>query len=137
MVRPCERDGGQHEGDRRRRSRWRGPEAGTGTRRRPLCALPRLPCAPAHRLQGHGTHGWEPLSLRWWQESCWVASPQRPLPEVTVPVTWHSPHSHLGLQVEVAPPPGVPQPQGWEQHHYHGAAGLSSWPQRDLPGFQR
>lgn len=60
MVRPCERDGGQHEGDRRRRSRWRGPEAGTGTRRRPLCALPRLPCAPAHRLQGHGAlpSGW-------------------------------------------------------------------------------
>lgn len=60
MVRPCKRDGGQHEGDRRRRSRWRGPEAGTGTRRRPLCALPRLPCAPAHRLQGHGAlpSGW-------------------------------------------------------------------------------
>lgn len=119
--------GERQEGAREvRRSQERDRELNTSPLPcRPLCTLPHLLWAPPHTgspKQTRQTHhcpldGFEPWCVC---EGCLagdvgqrrlvgVTIPQAPSPEVITPVRWRSLHGHLGLRIQVPPPPLDPE----------------------------
>lgn len=70
-----------------------------------LCAPPpHAACTDALLCLLDGSKPWGPSQETGGEGEVLLASPQAPPPEVTTPVRWCSPHSHLGPQVEVASP---------------------------------